>query len=165
MRRYLPILLLAFAALFILPQLFNRSSSKTLSAKDRGVLTLDAIDRIDRAEQQVFASGGKYTAHLAELVSRDQVLASELTVPLDVTIDAAADGKAYVARVTSDVFSVTRARSGGTVTDRSCREVKSTAGVDCPAATTSPTTITSTTTTPTATTTSTTGTVTTVTTR
>ena len=165
MRRYLPILLLVFAALFILPQLFKHAGSKTLSAKDRGVLTLDAANRIDSAEQKLFAAGGTYTAHPADLVARDKVLASELTVPLDVTIDAGADGKSYIARVTSDVFAVAAGRSGRIVTDRSCRELKSTAGVDCPVATTSPTPTTSTTTTPTTTQTSTTGTVTTVTTK
>ncbi len=165
MRRYLPILILAFAALFILPQLFRHSSSKTLSAKDRGVLTLDAISRIDQAEQKAFASTGSYTSHLADLVSRDRVLASELTVPLDVTLDVSANGKSYVARATSDIFSVTRARTGAKLTDQGCREVKATSGVDCPTGTTAPTTTTSTTTTPTTTSTSTTGTITTVTTK
>jgi len=161
MRRYLPIMLLAFAALFILPQLFRHSSSKTLSSKDRGTLTLDAIERIDHAEQQVFASGGRYTAHLADLVARDKVLASELTVPLTVDIDVTDNGKSYLARVSSDVLSVGRARAGNTVIDRSCREVKSTRGLDCPPGTASPRTTTRTTTTPTTTTTSTTGTITT----
>jgi|SRR6266536_897695 len=161
MRRFLPIMLLAFAALFILPQLFRHGSSKTLSSKDRGTLTLDAIERIDHAEQQVFASSGRYTAHLADLVARDKVLASELTVPLTVDIDVTDNGKGYLARVSSDVLSAARARAGNTVIDRSCRELKSTSGFDCPPGTTSPTTTTSTTTTPTTTKTSTTGTITT----
>ena len=55
MRRFLPILLIAFAALFILPQLFKGGGSKTLSTKDRGRLTLDAIGRIDRAQQKEFS--------------------------------------------------------------------------------------------------------------
>ena len=161
MRRYLPIMLIAFAALFILPQLFRHSSSTTLSSKGRGTLTLDAIERIDHAEQQLFASSGRYTAHLADLVARDKVLASELTVPLTTDIDVTDNGKGYLARVSSDVLSVARARAGNTVIDRSCRELKSTSGLNCPPGTTSPTTTTSTTTTPTTTTTSTTGTITT----
>jgi hypothetical protein len=164
MRRFLPIMLIAFALLFILPQLLRKSSSTALSTKDRGRLTLDAIGRVDRAEQAVFASGGKYTAHLADLVTRDKVLSAELTIPLDVTLDVSANGKSYVARLTSDVFSVAQARSGTALIDRSCRELKTTSGVDCPAGATSPKTTTSTTSTPTTTTTSTTGTVTTVTT-
>ena len=161
MRRFLPILLIAFAALFILPQLLKSGGSKTLSAKERGALTLDAIDRIDRAEQRLFASGGRYTSHLADLVAGDKVLASELTVPLTVDLDVTDGGKGYLAQVSSDVLSGTRARTGTTVTDRSCRELKSTSGLDCPAGTASPTTTTSTVTTSGTTTTSTTGTITT----
>jgi hypothetical protein len=161
MRRFLPIMLLAFAALFILPQLFRHSSSTTLSAKGRGTLTLDASQRIDNAEQQVFASSGRYTAHLADLVARDKVLGSELTVPLTTDIDVTDNGKGYLARVSSDVISVARARVGTTVVDRSCRKLKSTSGLNCPQGTTRPATTTSTVTTPTTTTTSTTGTITT----
>ncbi|HZQ63899.1 MAG TPA: hypothetical protein VFA66_01570 [Gaiellaceae bacterium] len=165
MRRMLPLLLIAFAALFILPQLFKSSRSTSLSAKDRGALTLDAIARIDRAEQQVFSSSGKYTAHLADLVARDKVLASETTIPLTVDLDVSESGKGYVARVTSDIFSVTRARSGTALVAQSCRELRTTSGVGCPTGTTSPRTETVTTPTGTTTTTSTTGTVTTVTTK
>ena len=160
MRRFLPIILIVFVGLFAL-QFLNKGKGKTLSTKDRGTLTLDAIDRVDKAEQALFAAGGSYTASLAELIAHDKVLASELTIPLDTTIDVGADGKSYVATLTSDVFSVSVARSGATLTSTSCREVKSTRGIDCPDGTDSPTTTTLTTTTPTTTSTSTTGTVTT----
>lgn len=166
MRRFLPFMLIAFALLFILPQLFRHSGgSRSLSAKNRGALTLDAINRIDGAEQRIFESSGKYTAHLADLVARDKVLASEMTVPLQVDLDVSENGKSYVARVSSDVISAAQARSGSALVDRSCRELKTTSGLDCPTGTTSPATTTSTTTTPTATTTSTTGTITTITTK
>jgi hypothetical protein len=160
MRRFLPIILIVFVALFILPQLLKGGRGKTLSAKDRGVLTLDAMNRVDQAEQKVFKASGRYTASLAELVAADKVLASELTIPLDVTLDIGPDGKSYVAQLTSDVFSVAGGRDGEKVTTRSCREVKTTSGVDCPDFTGRPTTTTITTTTPTETRTSTTGTVT-----
>jgi hypothetical protein len=132
MRRLLPILLIAFAALFILPQLFRNSNSKTLSSKDRATLTKDAIERIDRAEQRAFSKDGRYNGNLADLVVSDKVLARELTVPLMIDIDVGANGKRYVARVSSDVLSVVRARSGGKVVVRSCRVVKSSSGVACP---------------------------------
>jgi hypothetical protein len=132
MRRLLPILLIAFALLFILPQLFKGSGSSTLSTKDRGTLTKDAIERIDRAERKVFAADGKYTAHLADLIARDKVLASELTVPLTVDLDVTANGKGYLARVSSDVISVARARLGDRVVARSCRQLKSRSSAKCP---------------------------------
>jgi len=164
MRRMLPFLLIAFALLFIVPQLFRKSSSTALSTKGRGILTLDATNRLDAAEQAVFTSTGKYTGHLADLIAKDKVLGSEMTVPLDVTIDVSDSGTSYVARVNSDVFSVAAFRSGESPAVVSCRSLKSRVGVGCPTGTTSPITTTSTTTLPTTTTTSTTGTITPVTT-
>jgi hypothetical protein len=162
MRRFLPIILLAFAALFILPQLFKGGGSKTLSSKDRGRLTLDAIERIDRAEQQVLTSTGRYTTALAQLAARDRVLATELTIPLTVDLDVGGNGKSYLARVSSDIVSAAWSRTGSTVV-RSCRVLRSRTGVDCPVGTIGPTTTTVTSTTETTTTTRTTGTITTVT--
>ena len=165
MRRFLPILLIAFAALFILPQLFKGSGgSKSLSTKNRGQLTLDAIGRIDQLQQKEFKSGGKYTDDLAQLAARDKVLASELTIPLVVDLNVSGTGKSYLAHVSSDIVSAVISRTGPTVF-RSCRVLKSRTGVDCPVGTTAPTATTITTTLPTTTTTRTTGTITTVTTK
>jgi hypothetical protein len=149
MRRFLPIMLIAFAALFILPQLFRGSSSKTLSAKDRGVLTRDAMLRIDKAEKAAFARNGRYTGNLADLVVADKVLAQELTVPLTIDIEVGSRGTSYVVRVSSDVLSVARARTGDKVVASNCRVLKSSSSVKCPepAATTTTTTTTAPTTT------------------
>ena len=117
MRRFLPILLIAFAALFILPQLFKGGGSKTLSTKDRGRLTLDAIGRIDRAQQKEFSSSGKYTDDLAQLAARDKVLASELTIPLVVDLDISGNGKSYLARVSSDVVSTAVSPRSSSITN------------------------------------------------
>jgi hypothetical protein len=132
MRRFLPIILLAFAALFILPQLFKGSSSKTLSSKDRAVMTRDAMLRIDSAEKAVFAKAGRYTDSLADLVVGDKVLARELTVPLDIDLNTGGEGKSYVVTVSSDVLSVARARNGGKVVSSSCRTLRSRIGYKCP---------------------------------
>lgn len=133
MRRFMPILLIAFAALFILPQLFRgKGGSSTLSSKDRGTMTRDAIERIDRIETKAFAADGKYTDNLTDLVVADKVLARDLTVPLTISIDLGTGGKSYLARVSSDVLSVARARAGDKVVARSCRVVKKSGGVKCP---------------------------------
>ena len=130
-RRYLPLIILAFAALFILPQFLNRGkSSKTLSSDNRAALTLDAVNRIDRAEAKVLAANGSYTGNLSELVQRDKQLAVDLTVPLIVEIDVGTDGKSYLVRVSSDVISFARARANGKITAANCRELKK--DVDCP---------------------------------
>jgi hypothetical protein len=132
MRRFLPILLIAFAALFILPQLFRGSNSKTLSSKDRGALTRDAMLRIDKAEKAAFAADGRYTGNLADLVVGDKVLARELTVPLTIDIEVGSKGTSYVVRVSSDVLSVARARRGAKVVASNCRVLKSSSSVKCP---------------------------------
>jgi hypothetical protein len=162
MRRMLPILLLVFVALFILPQLFKGGGSKGVSTKERGQLTLDAVQRIDRAQQKLFSSGGKYTGDLAQLVAGDKILANELTVPLVVDLNVSDDGSAYLARVTSDIVSVAWNRSGDNVV-RSCRILKSRSGVDCPVGSTGPDTTTVTVTSGSTTTKNTVGTLTTVT--
>ena len=130
MRRFLPIMLLAFAGLFILPQLFRGGSSKTLSSKDRALMTRDAMLRIDKAEQAAFTADGRYSGNLADLVVADKVLARELTVPLNIDLDVGTGGKSYVVRVSSDVLSVARARSGDAVVTSNCRALKR--SVKCP---------------------------------
>jgi hypothetical protein len=133
MRRFLPIILLAFAALFILPQLFKGgSSSKTLSSKDRALMTRDAMLRIDSAQKGSFAKSAKYTDSLADLVVADKVLARELTVPLTIDLSTGANGRSYVVTVSSDVLSVSRARNGAKVVSSSCRALKSRIGYKCP---------------------------------
>jgi hypothetical protein len=133
MRRFLPIILIAFAALFILPQLFKgKGSSKTLSSKDRAVMTRDAMLRIDSGEKAAFAKTGKYTDSLADFVVADKVLAKELTVPLTIDLSTGGDGKSYVVTISSDVLSVSRARKGPKVVSSSCRTIKSRTGYKCP---------------------------------
>ncbi len=125
-------MLIAFAALFILPQLFKGKGSKTLSSKNRGALTRDAMLRIDKAEQAAFAADGKYTDNVADLVVADKVLARELTVPLIIDLNVGSDGKSYVVRISSDIVALARARSGDKVVSSNCRVVKSRSGFKCP---------------------------------
>jgi hypothetical protein len=132
MRRFLPIILIAFAALFILPQLFKGGGSKTLSSKDRAAMTRDAMLRIDKGEQAAFAKTGKYTDSLAEFVVADKVLARELTVPLTIDLSTGDGGTSYVVTVSSDVLSVARARNGKKVVSSTCRQLKSRIGYKCP---------------------------------
>jgi hypothetical protein len=131
MRRFLPIILIAFAALFILPQLFKGGGSKTLSSNDRAEMTRDAMLRIDKGEKAAFAKTGKYTDSLAEFVVADKVLARELTVPLTIDLSIGGDGRSYVVTVSSDVLSVARARNGTKVVSSTCRAVKR-IGYKCP---------------------------------
>ena len=60
-------------------------------------------------------------------------LADDLAIGLDVQLDASTDGQSYLARVSSDIFSLVRARTGDKITAKSCLVLKSGSGVDCPA--------------------------------
>lgn len=134
MRKYLPLILIAFLAIFLLPQLLNRGDgkSKTLPAEDKAALTRDAVERIDRGEQKYLARYGSYTSNLSDLVAGDRQLARNLTIGLSVEIDVGADGKNYLVRASSDVLSLARARTGKKITATSCRVLKSSSKVKCP---------------------------------
>ena len=107
MRRYLPIILIAFVALFILPQLLKgNKGGKALSAKDRGRLTLEAIGRVDQAEQKLFKAKGAYTASLSDLVSGDKILLAPTGC---VEVDKE---KSYYVSVEPRTGDLTRAASG-----------------------------------------------------
>ncbi len=88
--------------------------------------------RIDKAEKAAFEAGGKYSSNLTDLVVADKVLARELTVPLTIDLTTGTGDKSYVVRVSSDVVSVARARSGGKVILSNCRTIKSVSGFKCP---------------------------------
>ena len=114
MRRFLPIMLIAFAALFILPQLFKGGGSKTLSSKDRGTLTRDAIHRIDQAEQKAFAAGPGSTPTTSPTSSRRQGARPRADHPADLDLTSSGTGKSYVVARLQRLLSVARARSGPT---------------------------------------------------
>ena len=95
-------------------------------------MTRDAMLRIDKAQKASFAADGRYIGSLADFAVADKVLARELTVPLDDRPDRRRDGKSYLVRVSSDVLSVARARSGDKVVTSSCRELKSRGGSSAP---------------------------------
>jgi hypothetical protein len=151
MRRFLPLILIAVFALFLLPTLLHRHSSG-LSSKDRAQLTIDAASRVDKAEQTYNASNGKYTSSVAELVATDPKLANDIGAGVVVTLDAGPDGSSYVAQVVSDQAELVRGRKGGKLIANTCLMLKS-SGVDCPLATTQPTKLGATTTTTTSATT------------
>lgn len=133
LRRFLPLLLIGFLAIVILPQVLrSNKGDKPLSAKNRGALTFDAADRLDRAEAASLARRGRYTANLAELVLADRALAADLSVPLTIELDVGPDARSYLARISSDVVSLVRARRGRTLAASSCRVLKSGSGVSCP---------------------------------
>jgi hypothetical protein len=127
LRRYLPLVLIAFFLLFLLPTLLRKKSSSGPSTSVRATQTIDAMNLIDKGEQTYRA------AHLADLVTTSRGLAKDLVIGLAVQLDAGSNGQSFVAQVESDVLSLVRARNGKKLIANSCLIVKSGSGVKCPA--------------------------------
>ncbi len=132
-RRFLPIILIAFFLLFLLPTLLKKKSTSGPSASARATQTINAMNLIDKGEQAYKTAHGSYTAHLADLVATSHGLARDLVIGLAVQLDAGSGGQSFVAQVESNVLSLVRARSGKQLIADSCLIVKSGSGVNCPA--------------------------------
>jgi competence protein ComGC len=131
-RRFLPLILIAFFLLFLLPTLLKKKSTSGLSASARATQTINAMNLIDKGEQAYKTAHGSYTAHLADLVATSHGLAKDLVIGLAIQLDAGSSGQSFVAQVESSVLSLVRARSGKKMIADSCLIVKSGSGVKCP---------------------------------
>ena len=133
-QRFLPLILIAALAVFVLPTVLKKHKSGP-SASTRATQTIDAMNLIDKGEQSYKAAHTRFTPHLADLLTTSARLASDLAIGLSVQLDVSTDGQTFLARVSSDNLSLVRARSGSKVTVQSCRILKSGSGVKCPAPT------------------------------
>jgi hypothetical protein len=130
-QRFLPFIVIAFVLLFVLPAILKKHSSGP-TTKTQALDTVQAVSLLDKGEQAFKLAHGHYTSHLADLVPGHPLLASDIGVGLDVQLDTSTDGQSYLARVSSNVFSLVRARTGTKVTAKSCLVLKTGSGVDCP---------------------------------
>ena len=133
-QRFLPLILIAALAIFVLPTVLKKHKSGP-SASTRATQTIDAMILIDKDEQSYKAAHSRFTPHLADLLTTSTRLGSDLAIGLSVQLDVSTDGQTFLARVSSDNLSLVRARSGSKVTVQSCRILKSGSGVKCPAPT------------------------------
>ncbi len=130
-RRFLPFILIAAVALFILPTILKKHSSGP-STNTRATQTIDAMNLIDKGEQSYKAVHSRFTPHLADLLPLNTRLASDLAIGLGVQLDVSTNGQSFLARVASDVLSLVRGRSATKITAQSCLILKSSSGVKCP---------------------------------
>ena len=130
-QRFLPFVLIAAIAIFVLPAVLKKHSSGP-SAKTKATQTIEALGLIDKGEQAYLAAHGRFTPHLADLVSTSGRLAADLAIGLDVQLDVSTDGQSYLARLAGDNLSLVRARTKNNVTAQSCLVRKSASGVKCP---------------------------------
>ena len=131
LRRFMPIVLIAALAIFIVPTLLKKHNSGP-SSSAKATQTIEAMNLIDRGERDYRTAHSRFTPHLADLLTPGSQLAKDLAIGLDVKLDVGSDGQSFLAEVTSDTLSLVRGRSETKVTAQSCRIVKSGSGVNCP---------------------------------
>ncbi len=153
LQRFLPILLLVFLLLFVLPAILHKKHSTShLSAGDLSQETIAAMNLVVAGQRSFTAENGRYTGHVADLIQGSQKLAKYIADGVLVSVDASTNGKTYTTQVASGVIVLVRSQTGNKVLAKSCDVIKSGSGVACPGTGTKTTTSTTTTTTTTATT-------------
>jgi hypothetical protein len=155
LQRYLPILLLVFLLLFVLPTILHKKHSHGLSSGQLSQETIAAMNLVTRGQKSYTGEHGRYTAHVADLIEGSKKLAKYLADGVVVQLDASTNGKTYYTQVASGVIVLVRSQTGNVVLAKSCDVIKSGSGVACPGTGTSSTTSTTSTTTTTTTTTTT----------
>jgi hypothetical protein len=146
-QRFLPIILIVFFLLFIVPTLLHKHSSKGPTSADLSSQTITAMNTVDKAEIAFRTAHGKYTSNVADLLALDRSLGKALSQGIVASVNASTDGKTYYGQVASVYLDLVRARTGDKLLVKSCLVVKSGSGVACPAAPVAKTTSTTTTTT------------------
>ncbi len=130
MRRFLPIVLIAFVVLIGAQTLFKKKSNGPTSASTIAAQTISATDLIGAGEQAYRIANGRFTSNLADLLQLKPHLGVVLG-GVSVALTASTDGHTYIAHVTSSVLDVTRAFDDAKLTAQSCTVLKSGSGVAC----------------------------------
>jgi hypothetical protein len=152
-QRFLPILLLVFLLLFVLPAILHKKHSAGLTSKELSQETIAAMNIVVAGQKAFTAEHGRYTRQVADLIEGSRRLAKYIADGVLVQVDASTSGKTYYTQVASGVIVLVRSQTGSKVLAKSCDVIKSGGGVACPG--TGATTSTTTTTSPTTTTTTT----------
>ena len=129
-RRFLPMLIIFAAILFIIPALTKKHHSSTASGKSTAAATNEAMGLVGASEKKYLAAHGHYSSHLADLVASSPRLAADLVAGVTVGLDVASNGKTFLAQVSSDQLSLVRSRNPTRVLAESCKALAS--GVKCP---------------------------------
>jgi hypothetical protein len=132
LQRFLPIILVAFVLLFILPTVFHKSSSKGPSSSTLSTETIGAMTLVDKDETAFLAGHSGYTSHVSDLLAISPALGQDLSDGVGVNLDVSTDGKTYYAQVTSSVLGMIRSRTGAKQIANGCLVIKSSSGVACP---------------------------------
>jgi hypothetical protein len=131
-QRFLPIILIVFVLLFVLPAVFHKSTSTGPSSSTLSTETIAAMGIVDKAEQTFKASHKGYTSHVADLLAITPALGHDLGDGINVQLDVSSDGQTFYAQVASSVLGMDRSRSGGKELANGCLVIKNNSGVACP---------------------------------
>jgi hypothetical protein len=133
-RRFLPVIIIAFFLLIVLPTLFRKHSTTGPTTKSLSQQTIAAMNLVDRSEVAYKGKHGRYSAHVADLLALSPTLGADLVDGVAVQLDVSTDGQSYLGEVGSTVISLVRARKGAKTITHGCLVVKSGSGVACPVA-------------------------------
>ena len=131
-QRFLPILLLVFLLLFVLPAILHKHKSSGLTAKDLSQETIAAMNIVVAGQKSFTAEHGHYTSRVADLIEGSRKLAKYIADGVLVQVDASTSGKTYYTQVASGVIVLVRSQTGNVVLAKSCDVIKSGSGVACP---------------------------------
>ena len=131
-QRFLPIILIVFVLLVVLPAVFHKSTSKGPSASTLSTETIAAMGIVDKAERAFKASHKGYTSHVADLLAITPALGHDLGDGIAVQLDVSSDGQTFYAQVASSVLGMDRSRSAGKELTNGCIVIKNNSGVACP---------------------------------
>jgi len=132
LQRFLPVILIAFVLLFILPAILHKSSSKGVSSGTLSDETKAALGFVDKAELAYKAEHKGYTSHVSDLLQLTPALGHDLADGIGVQLDVSTDGQTYYAQVVSNVLGMVRSRNGAKQIANGCVVLKSGSGVKCP---------------------------------
>ncbi len=132
-QRFLPIILIVFVLLVVLPTVFHKSSSSGPSSSTLSTETIAAMGIVDKAEQAFKASHKGYSSHVADLLALTPALGHDLSDGIEVQLDVSSDGQTYYAQVASSVLGMVRSRTASKEIANGCVVIKNNSGVACPA--------------------------------
>ena len=94
LQRFLPLLLIVFVLLFIVPAILHKKSSSTgsLTASELSTQTIGAMSIVDRTEGAFRTAHRSYSPHVADLLTLDHALGTALGNGVVVSLDVSSNG-------------------------------------------------------------------------
>src|SRR3954471_20411949 len=95
LNRFLPLLLIVFLLLFVLPTFLHHHKSDKLSTGDLSDLTIATAVKVDTLEQQIRTATKSYTKSVADLLALDHSLRKALANGVAIGLDVSTNRQTY----------------------------------------------------------------------